>query len=266
MKSSRSSKSARAEAAQPEFPRLSLFDAKGKVKTVEAQALRVDFADGRSLMFDLSGSSGDAAVAIVAQHTDPSLRATIALRPEHYDSVTVEAGADENPDFAHDATDDAGEDAPDREPELDLAVQYGDEIGDAQRRSLPKRKVIAEWLEPAIFSDAQFTVRFVGADEGRTLNHSYRHKDYATNVLTFAYGEEPDGVTVADLVLCCPVVEKEAREQGKTLVSLYALLLFPFSLPSPFSSPSLFSSSSSSLSSLSLELCVYLFFANPVLV
>ncbi|KGX60402.1 rRNA maturation RNase YbeY [Burkholderia pseudomallei] len=233
MKSSRSSKPARAEAAQPAFPRLSLFDAKGKVKTVEAQALRIDFADGRSLMFDLSGSSGDAAVAIVAQHADPSLRATITLRPEHYDSVTVEVGADENPDFAHDETDGAGdesdesddEDAQGRDPELDLAVQYGDEIGDAQRKSLPKRKVIAEWLEPAIFSDAQFTVRFVGADESRALNHSYRHKDYATNVLTFAYGEEPDGVTVADLVLCCPVVEKEAREQGKTLVAHYAHLL-----------------------------------------
>ncbi|EIP89993.1 hypothetical protein A33K_13577 [Burkholderia humptydooensis MSMB43] len=228
MKSSRSSKSVRAEAAQPECPRLSLFDAKGKVRTVEAQALRVDFADGRSLTFDLSGSSGDAAVAIVAQHADPSRRATIALRPEHYDSVTVEAGADENPGFAHDEAGDmgeAGEDAPDREPELDLAVQYGDEIGDAQRKPLPKRKVIAEWLEPAIFSDAQFTVRFVGADEGRALNHSYRHKDYATNVLTFAYGEEPDGVTVADLVLCCPIVEKEAREQGKTLVAHYAHLL-----------------------------------------
>ncbi|KVD88093.1 rRNA maturation RNase YbeY [Burkholderia sp. ABCPW 14] len=222
MKSSRSSKSVRADAAQPAFPRLSLLDANGKVKTVDAQALRVDFADGRSLMFDLSGSSGDAAVAIVAQHTDPSLRATIALRPEHYDSVTVEVNADENPDFAHDEAD--GE-AQAREPELDLAVQYGDEVGDAQRKSLPKRKVIAEWLEPAIFSDAQFTVRFVGADEGRALNDSYRHKDYATNVLTFAYGEEPDGVTVADLVLCCPIVEKEAREQGKTLVAHYAHLL-----------------------------------------
>ncbi len=99
------------------------------------------------------------------------------------------------------------------------------EIGDAQRKSLPKRKVIAEWLEPAIFSDAQFTVRFVGAAEGRALTHSYRHKDYATNVLPCAYGEEPDGVTVADLVLCCPVVEKEAREQGKTLVAHYAHLL-----------------------------------------
>ncbi|KGV60112.1 putative rRNA maturation factor YbeY [Burkholderia pseudomallei ABCPW 91] len=144
--------------------------------------------------------------------------------------MTVEVGADENPDFAHDETDGAGdesddEDAQGRDPELDLAVQYGDEIGDAQRKSLPKRKVIAEWLEPAIFSDTQFTVRFVGADEGRALNHSYRHKDYATNVLTFAYGEEPDGVTVADLVLCCPVVEKEAREQGKTLVAHYAHLL-----------------------------------------
>lgn len=81
MKSSRSSKSATAGQATPAIPRLSLFDAKGKVKTVDAQALRIDFPDGRSLMFDLSDSSGDAAVAIVAQHADPSMRATLALRP-----------------------------------------------------------------------------------------------------------------------------------------------------------------------------------------
>jgi len=61
MKSSRSSKSATAGQATPAIPRLSLFDAKGKVKTVDAQALRIDFPDGRSLMFDLSDSSGDAA-------------------------------------------------------------------------------------------------------------------------------------------------------------------------------------------------------------
>ncbi|KVE24970.1 rRNA maturation RNase YbeY [Burkholderia singularis] len=220
MKSSRPPKKpAHADAAQTEAPRLSLFDAKGKVKTIDAQALRVDFADGRSLMFDLSGHSGDAAVAIVAQHANPALRASLALRPEHYDSVIVAVGADENPDHVHDEADEA------REPELDLALQYGDEIGEAQRKTLPKRKVIAEWLEAALFADAQFTVRFVGETEGRALNASYRHKDYPTNVLTFAYGNEPDGATVADLVLCCPVVEKEARTQGKTLVAHYAHLL-----------------------------------------
>ena len=219
MKSSRSSKSARAEKAAPETPRLSLFDAKGKVKTVDAQALRIDFSDGRSLMFDLSGSSGDAAVAIVAQHADPAMRATLALSPEHYDSITLHVGAETAPAEIGHAADVA------REPELELTVQYGDEITAAQRKALPKRKLIAEWLAPALFADTQLTVRFVGDEEGRTLNDSYRHKDYATNVLTFAYDDAPDGKVVSDLVLCCPVVEKEAQEQGKPLDAHYAHLL-----------------------------------------
>ena len=62
-------------------------------RTVNAQGLRIDFPDGRSLMFDLSGSSGEAAVAIVAQHNDPAMRAKLALQPEHYDSVTLHVGA-----------------------------------------------------------------------------------------------------------------------------------------------------------------------------
>ncbi|KVN39088.1 rRNA maturation RNase YbeY [Burkholderia pyrrocinia] len=219
MKSSRSSKSARADKATFETPRLSLFDAKGKVRSIDATGLRIDFADGRSLMFDLSGSSGDAAVAIVAQHADPAMRAKLALQPEHYDSVTLHVGAEIAPR-------DVGVDGePLREPELDLAVQYGDELDSAARKALPKRKLIAEWIAPALFADAQLTVRFVGEDEGRTLNDSYRHKDYPTNVLTFAYDDAPDGTVIGDLVLCCPVVEKEAHEQGKPLVAHYAHLL-----------------------------------------
>ena len=67
------------------------------------------------------------------------------------------------------------------------------------------------------------TVRIVDLDEGRALNRDYRKKDYATNVLTFDYAHAP--VVVADLVLCAPVVEQEAREQGKTLQAHYAHLL-----------------------------------------
>jgi probable rRNA maturation factor len=55
------------------------------------------------------------------------------------------------------------------------------------------------------------------------LNSTYRHKDYATNVLTFGYSEAPD--VAADLVLCAPVVAREAVEQGKSLVAHYAHLL-----------------------------------------
>ena len=66
-------------------------------------------------------------------------------------------------------------------------------------------------------------MRIVDAEEGRALNRDYRKKDYATNVLTFDYTQEP--VVTADLVLCAPVVEQEAREQGKTLQAHYAHLL-----------------------------------------
>ncbi|KVZ80204.1 rRNA maturation RNase YbeY [Burkholderia ubonensis] len=219
MKSSRSRKSVRADQATPETLRLSLFDAKGKVKSVDAQGLRIDFPDGRSLMFDLSGASGEAAVAIVAQHADPAMRAKLALQPEHYDSITLHVGAEPAPP-------DVGlDDEVIRDPELDLAVQYGDEITGDVRKACPKRKLIAEWIAPALFADAQLTVRFVGEEEGRSLNDSYRHKDYPTNVLTFAYDEAPDGTVIGDLVLCCPVVEKEAREQGKPLDAHYAHLL-----------------------------------------
>ena len=66
-------------------------------------------------------------------------------------------------------------------------------------------------------------MRVVGEDEGRALNRDYRHKDHATNVLTFDYAREP--VVVADLVLCAPVVEREAAAQGKAVEAHYAHLL-----------------------------------------
>ena len=66
-------------------------------------------------------------------------------------------------------------------------------------------------------------MRIVGEEEGRALNQSYRKKDYATNVLTFDYAQEP--VVMADLVLCAPVVAREAKEQGKTLAAHYTHLL-----------------------------------------
>jgi probable rRNA maturation factor len=75
----------------------------------------------------------------------------------------------------------------------------------------------------ALADDAEITVRIVGEEEGRALNKGYRKKDYATNVLTFDYAQEP--VVVADLVLCAPVVAREAKEQGKTLAAHYTHLL-----------------------------------------
>jgi len=107
--------------------------------------------------------------------------------------------------------------------QLGLSLQFGD-IKDAKRhRAALPRHSVARWIRHALDSDAEITVRIVDAEEGQALNRGYRQKDYATNVLTFDYTQEP--VVTADLVLCAPVVEREAREQGKTLQAHYAHLL-----------------------------------------
>lgn len=107
--------------------------------------------------------------------------------------------------------------------DLTLSLQFG-KLNDAElhRAALPRHKVI-RWLRNALAGDAEITVRIVDAAEGQELNREYRDKDYATNVLTFDYTQEP--VVTADLVLCAPVVAKEAKEQGKTLQAHYAHLI-----------------------------------------
>jgi probable rRNA maturation factor len=107
-------------------------------------------------------------------------------------------------------------------PELDLSLQFGTGIPQAHCQLLTKARV-TRWMRMALTRNAEITVRIVGAAEGRKLNHGYRHKDYATNVLTFDYTREP--VVTADLVLCAPVVASEASAQGKTLEEHYAHLL-----------------------------------------
>ena len=106
---------------------------------------------------------------------------------------------------------------------LVLSLQFGPiDHATAHRAALPRHRV-ARWIRHALEHDAEITVRIVDADEGQALNRDYRHKDYATNVLTFDYTQAP--VVSADLVLCAPVVAKEAKEQGKTLQAHYAHLL-----------------------------------------
>ena len=91
---------------------------------------------------------------------------------------------------------------------LTLSIQ-----GQSQFEGLPARNTLVRWVLAALERDAELTVRFVGAAEARKLNREYRGKDYATNVLTFDYQHAP--VVVADIVLCVPVVRREAREQRK---------------------------------------------------
>ena len=108
---------------------------------------------------------------------------------------------------------------------LDLSVQYA-----CNRDGVPSRVEFLRWLRAAEPGAARVTVRIVDEDEARELNRDYRGKDYATNVLTFAYGEGddmplPEGLPLmGDLVLCRQVVEREAAEQGKALDAHYAHL------------------------------------------
>lgn len=107
--------------------------------------------------------------------------------------------------------------------ELDLSLQFADFPESAEHRKLLSRAKVQRWMRHALQRPAEITVRVVGLDEGRALNRDYRHKDYATNVLTFDYEREP--MVMADLVLCGPVVAREAMEQGKDLQAHYAHLL-----------------------------------------
>ncbi len=108
--------------------------------------------------------------------------------------------------------------------QLDVSVTYG-----LPRAGLPAANSFRRWAAAAAqgrIKRADLAIRLVDAKEGRALNRHYRGRDYATNVLSFPV-ELPEGVTLpllGDLVICAPVVAKEALEQGKPLSAHYAHL------------------------------------------
>ena len=113
---------------------------------------------------------------------------------------------------------------------LDVAVGYA-----VPRTGVPAAVSFRKWVAAALdgrIREADLAIRIVGSKEGRALNHHYRGKDYATNVLSFpaeiAEGVKmPKGVKMpllGDLVICAPVVAREAKEQKKPLAAHYAHL------------------------------------------
>ncbi len=111
-------------------------------------------------------------------------------------------------------------------PDLSLSLQFARFEHVAEHRAALPRHRVGRWLRAALAQDvqtAEIAVRIVGEDEGRQLNRDYRGKDRATNVLTFDYGGAPQ--LMADLVLCAPVVAREASQLGKPLAEHYAHLL-----------------------------------------
>ncbi len=113
-----------------------------------------------------------------------------------------------------------------RRPVLKLAVQFA---STQHRTQLPKR-LLRTWVKAACvdiepWQSIELTLRFVDLEEGRVLNRNYRGKDYATNVLTFAYEPMIAGALLADIVFCDTVIEQEAITQGKELLAHYAHLV-----------------------------------------
>jgi probable rRNA maturation factor len=90
-----------------------------------------------------------------------------------------------------------------------VSVQYA-----VPRRGIPSPTLLRKWAR--LVSKKEFTLRIVGEREGRALNRTFRKKDYATNVLSFDTG---------DIVLCHPVIRREARAQGKSVTAHYAHLV-----------------------------------------
>lgn len=86
---------------------------------------------------------------------------------------------------------------------------------------IPADTVLRRWARAAGVS-GEVTVRYVAAAEGRRLNREFRGRDYATNVLSFAYARKP---LAGDVVICAPVVAREAREQRKSAAEHHAHLL-----------------------------------------
>ena len=107
--------------------------------------------------------------------------------------------------------------------QLSLSLQFGPFDDVATHRAALPRHSVTRWIRHALADDAEITVRIVGEAEGRALTLSSRQKDYATNVLTVDYTQAP--IVSADLVLCAPVVAREALDNGKTLADHYAHLL-----------------------------------------
>jgi probable rRNA maturation factor len=105
---------------------------------------------------------------------------------------------------------------------IDLAIQRASAL-----KSIPSDRLLKRWVQAALAEIAQpcaLTLRIVNAAEGRNLNSAFRGKDYATNVLTFVYHEKKSPMLMGDIVLCAPVVAREAKAQQKKIADHYAHL------------------------------------------
>jgi probable rRNA maturation factor len=187
------------------------IDAQGKRRKLDAERLEVELPGGRRLTLDAPHLAwGDLDMLAESDAGTPMLN----LQPAGCNLVTIRVVAH------HDATA--------ASPTLGLEVQRALN-GDDKLLARPRKPQIRTWAGAALERDAEITVRLVGEEEGRALNRDFRGKDYPTNVLTFTYDDGEPATSSApllgDLVLCVPVVVREALEQGKSPEAHYAHLV-----------------------------------------
>ncbi|MDY0014024.1 MAG: rRNA maturation RNase YbeY [Rhodocyclaceae bacterium] len=188
--------------------KIAAVDAQGKRRKLEAVRLEIQLPGGRLLTLTEDGNQpGDLILQGSAGEGAPRL----GLQPLSADSLGLRVDL-----------------PPAASPRLEMEVQKALE-GDDRLMARPRKTRIRAWARAALERDAVVTVRLVGEAEGRELNRDYRGKDYPTNVLTFVYGDElpadAGAPLMGDLVLCVPVVVREALEQCKSPEAHYAHLV-----------------------------------------
>jgi len=107
---------------------------------------------------------------------------------------------------------------------LIIELQYASPSIETSIHATASAALIKKWVKACTNSAGTLTLRFVNTAEGKKLNGTFRQKDYATNVLTFPY-ERSSNFIVADIIFCLPVIQKEAKEQGKLLKAHLAHLI-----------------------------------------
>jgi len=213
-------------AKQTDKPRIIVTGSNGKKKKLSAGQFEVDFGGDRRLLFLLMETGGcDLEIEAVATSDDSAPSIIVQPCASNVISLRVE--------MPNDASIEGGDASAAAEPVLNLFVQKA--VEGVDRTNSPKKHQVRRWAQAALLYDVEVTVRLVGEAEGCALNKNYRGKDCATNVLTFTYGakkgemhEKGNGSSdfvIGDLVLCVPVVVREAAEQGKALDAHFAHLV-----------------------------------------
>lgn len=204
----------------PDLPMIIAVRRDGSRVPLQADWLEFEFGEHGRLSVALSGDGAGIEVIAETASGEPEL----GVLPGAANAVVLRLqGAASAGEPAVDVN------APVREPLLNLFIQKA--LDDEHKRAAPRKHQIRRWAQAAMLSGvAEVTIRLVGEAEGRRLNREYRGKDYATNVLTFVYDDAvmPDaltGVLAGDLVICVPVVLREATSQGKTPDAHFAHLV-----------------------------------------